>query len=154
MDYVPWKLSDDVGCRSMKHGEGHCEVSQDGGEQTGVNSSCINEGGQRGDLHTSVARRVPDSLIASPRPRVDSLGGRCRIQGWGSSDQFGEGGIVNTTRSDAISRDDRNARGVRCAPASDESSSDKFGGDCQVQTALHGVLDALRRVRAVRESLP
>jgi len=128
VDYVPWRLGDEAGCRPTPNGRGHFkEVSPGGGEQTGVDSSCTNKGHGHGD-----------------------------IDGWVASDQAGIG--VNET---PFASDDGFGCDVRGASASNKEPIEVLKlrgcaegeGEGEVETALHGVLDALRRVRAVRENL-
>ncbi len=147
VDYVPWKLGDEIEYRPKANGGGHRAVlvSPLGGEQTGVSSSFTNEGHGHGDLHASVARSAPENAIAPARPRVDALG---VMEGWSASDQVG---ISPFPSDDDIASRERGASPSSRKPS--EVLKLSGYGEGEVETVLHGLLDALRRVKAVRESL-
>lgn len=158
VDYMPWKLGEEVEYRPTANGGEHRAVSvpRRASEQTGVRSSYTDKGHGHGEiyeLYAGAARRAPENAIAPARPRstcrVESLG---VIEGWGASDQFGIGADETTCPSD-----DGIASSVRGASPSRRKPSEVmklYGyGESEVEKVLHGVLDALRRVRAVRESL-
>lgn len=147
MDYIPWKLGDreiENGCQSLltpaTHGKAlHKEGEQPIGVQSGVVDPCVGECSQvepacaKAEIHSSGSANTP--------AKVDDTGGHIHVDGAvGLSGQLG----VNGPTCSCADRGEREFHSLGCVP----NSSILNPGE--VEKALHGVLDALQKVREER----
>lgn len=125
VEYVPWKLGD------HEHDRGNLKKLQRDPDN--------GEGRRKGhDATASLARGDPSSFVALSK--VDDMEG-CRVEGAHVSNQV----ELDLELGAVVGQDQGGIISVRCASEGSTSL-----GPGSVETALHSVLDALRRVRAER----
>lgn len=151
VDYMPWKLGDDESYDGYQplSTPGHGKPLQKGDEQIGVQSGgvdpCIVECSQVGPTSANTENGISSSTLAPPA-EADDTGGQRNVDG--AAGLFEELGVNDTCScADSSEREVQRSFSVGCVSARTESILES--GE-EVETALHGVLDALRKVREER----
>lgn len=164
VDYMPWKLGDaesrsSDGCQPPSTRMGDGTALPKGGEKIRVQSGGKNPRTVESRHHqvggadrsaTAKKNRSPVSAVAPANKKVDDTGRRSHhVDGAGVfSGQVGVNGAYSCANRDV--RDIHRGGDSGCVSGRNNSSTLEAGGGEEVGTALHGVLDALRKVREER----